>query len=156
MLRLLKATPGNHRDLFPFSFIKTCKIGQGRKNMRTFLSERRNTRICRGTPRVLLYYSKNSSYLALTFHSQHPADFSSSSVVFKNSTEFHGLRMQYVTKKHSKASPLWVREPEKVHLISVKSSKMGPEVTWEEFASRLEPGKALFVGFFTHGEYPNL
>lgn len=93
MLRLLKATPGSHRDLFPFSFIKTCKIGQGRRNMRTFLSERRCTGLCRGTPKVLLYYSKNSFYLALAFHSQHPADCSSTSVVFKNSTEFHGLRM---------------------------------------------------------------
>lgn len=66
MLRLLKAPPGNHRDLFPFSFIKTCKIGQGRKNMRTFLSERRNRRPCRGTPRVLLYCSLNKNNIFLS------------------------------------------------------------------------------------------
>lgn len=66
MLRLLKATPGNHRDLFPFSFIKTCKTGQGRKNMRTFLSERKNRRPCRGTPIVLLYCSLNKNNVFLS------------------------------------------------------------------------------------------
>lgn len=70
--------------------------------------------------------------------------------------DWEGFHSQDVTKTYSTASPLWVSEPEKVHLISVKSSKIGPEVTWEESASGLEPGRALFVGFFTHGKYPNV
>jgi len=87
---LRKAT-GTSSD---FHCIKTNKIVEDKRNMKTLLFERKTRRVFRRNTR-----EESSSFiqwtlfqLALPFHPQYPAHFSSTSTVSDNSTEFHGQR----------------------------------------------------------------